>query len=39
MLEGKQPTTGHIVGGILIICGVLIAQLWPMLYRRLRFVG
>jgi len=39
MLFGKQPTTGHIIGGILIICGVLIAQLWPLLHRRLRFAG
>ena len=36
MLEGKQPTTGHLIGGALIICGVLIAQLWPTLSRRLR---
>ena len=39
MLEGVRPTTGHLVGGILIICGVLIAQLWPMISRRLRFAA
>ncbi len=28
-LEGIPPTTGHVVGGILIITGVLVAQLLP----------
>jgi drug/metabolite transporter (DMT)-like permease len=35
MLEGEQPTTGHLIGGLLIICGVLVAQLWPLISRRL----
>lgn len=39
MLEGHQPTISHLIGGLLIICGVLIAQLWPMLSRRLGFVS
>ena len=39
MLEGRQPTTSHLIGGMLIICGVLIAQLWPMLSRRLGLVS
>jgi drug/metabolite transporter (DMT)-like permease len=39
MLEGIQPTTGHLIGGLLIISGVLIAQLWPVVSKRLRFVA
>ncbi len=39
MLEGQQPTASHLIGGLLIICGVLIAQLWPMLSRRLGLVA
>ncbi len=38
-LEGQQPTASHLIGGLLIICGVLIAQLWPMLSRRLGLVA
>lgn len=29
MIEGEPPTTEHLIGGVLIICGVLIAQLLP----------
>ena len=29
MIQGEPPTTAHLIGGVLIICGVLIAQLLP----------
>lgn len=29
MIEGEPPTTAHLIGGVLIIAGVLIAQLLP----------
>ena len=29
MIEGEPPTTAHLIGGVLIICGVLMAQLLP----------
>lgn len=29
MIEGEPPTTAHMIGGVLIIAGVLIAQLLP----------
>ncbi len=29
MIQGEPPTSAHLIGGVLIICGVLIAQLLP----------
>jgi len=29
MIQGEPPTTAHMIGGVLIICGVLLAQLLP----------
>ncbi len=34
MIQGEPPTTEHLIGGVLIISGVLIAQLLPSWNRR-----